>query len=120
MPQVITLPAGFPEADLKMLRAANADTTFLTFAPVPAGQTVPADYHKEVVSSWIDVVESVGLAVLGNIALPGIYGPLVTIIAKVGGPALKAKLTGQPTKERWTLADMAAERAAVAAVVPLV
>ncbi len=110
MSNVVVLPFGLDPSVAAQVKAANAGSSFVTVAPT--GAEPPADVHRETVLSWLDFLETAGAAV-GGIVFPVAWAPLVATALKVGIPALRTTILGEPARERWTLEQMQAKRAAL-------
>lgn len=110
MTNVVVIPFGLDPTVAASVKAANAGSSFVTVAP--AGEAAPPDIHRETALSWLDFLEAGALEVAG-LVFPVKIVPFVVTALKVGIPALRTAILGEPTRERWTLEQMAAKRAAL-------
>jgi hypothetical protein len=107
----IALPSGFTAAQAQAI--ANANPGIVLALPTPPGTVVPPDVHAQRILGWLDVLEQ-PLEAGEAIILPPPLGTFLAGLTKTALGLWRAKLTATPQKERWTAADMAAERDSLA------
>ena len=103
----IALPPGLTDAQVQAILAANKGIVFA--APAPPGAVVPLDVHRERILGWLDLLEG-PLEAGESYLLPPPAGTILAGLTKEGLGLWRNKILNNPTKERWTNADMQAER----------
>lgn len=111
MSESIALPAGFTAAQIQAIADANPGIVIALAAP--AGATLPPDVHAQRILGWLDVLEA-PLEAGEAIVLPPPLGTFLAGLTKAALGAWRAKLTATPQQERWTVAQMQAERDSLA------
>ncbi len=120
----VTMPVGTPKewaADFKRLNptvvvvevlspTVEQQTTALAMAAAPI-----TEVHSAAAGVWLDLLPGL-LAAGATILCPAAWLPFVVGAIKVGVPKIRALIEGQPAKERWTLAEILALDAEVAAL----
>ena len=121
----LLVPATLDKATREAIQKLNPGVVFVVPGSSSEGsksaaadaQTAAADeqYHRDVVNGWCDTIEDVlGYAgAAASLIVPGPVVPLVVKILSAGTEAIRSRLNKTPAVERWTLAMMEAEPAAV-------
>ena len=107
MSSTLVIPPGMTDAQAKAI--ADANPGIVIALPAPAGAAIPPDVHRERILGWLDALETpleAGEAIL----LPPPLGTFLAGLTKAGLGLWRSKLTGAPQQERWTVAQMQAER----------
>ena len=107
MSTTVQVPAGLTAAQVQAIATANPG--LILALPMPAGVDAPKDVHRERILGWLDTLEQpveAGVALI----LPPPVGLFLSGITKLAIGAWRTKLNGTPAQERWTAAQMAAER----------
>ncbi len=107
MSDTIQLPLGLTPDQVRAIMGANKGTVFA--APMPPGAVAPADVSGDRILGWLDALEA-PLEAGESILLPPPIGLLLSGLTKTMLGAWRAKLTSKPLTERWTIAQMQAER----------
>ena len=113
----IVIPADFTQAERDEIKASNPGAVLVLVTPATTvAQTVPADIHKDTWSTILDTIDGVltyaGAAAASYIVSPAL-APFVVQALKLGTAEARKLILGTPTVERWTLAMLQAEPAAV-------
>lgn len=107
MSTTVNLPAGLTAAEAQAI--ADANPGIVLALPIPAGATAPPDVHAQRILGWLDALEG-PLEAGESIILPPPLGTFLSGLTKGALGLWRAKLTATPAQERWTAAQMQAER----------
>lgn len=110
-PLAVNLPAGFTSAQTAALIAANPGSPLVLVQPgvavLPAGGA-----HRDFWLGLISILKTIGDAGLPIVLSPPI-GAAAARLLDIGLVQAETLITGNPTKEKWTLDDMRAEQASI-------
>ena len=127
---VLTIPADIPASEAAEIRAANPNVAFIQlYTPKPTSATTPATALPTITAAapqaltlWEQLATGILTAAGTALKVPAPWGPIVSLVVQgvitEGIPWVEALISKSPTTETWTLEQMKAEAARVAAVVP--
>ncbi len=110
--QVVNLPAGFTAAQTAALLAANPNAPLVLVQPGETSAAPAGGIHRDFWLGLISVLRTVGDAGLPLLLSP-LLGSAAARVLDMGIDQAEKLITGNPTKEKWTLDDMRAEQASI-------
>lgn len=107
---VVHIPATFGAEQIAALKEVNKGAAFVF--PLQPGEAVRQELHR---SAWLTILDWLKplLKIGATIYVPGPLGAAVGTALAQGIDAIEARLSGEPLKEKWTVEEIRAAKAAI-------